>query len=65
MVKIQIEIDSQLDSMLIHDMIDHREECKNKEGNVDKRIAVVRILKEYFDKLCKFYYDHKDDKNVK
>jgi len=53
MVKIQIDVDEELNVMVMKDMYDHKEECKNEDGNIDKRIAIVRILKEHFESLYK------------
>lgn len=46
MVQITIDLDIELDLNLQRYMISNQEECKNKNGNVDKRIAITNLLQE-------------------
>ena len=42
-------MDEELNISIVKYMYSNKEKCKNKEENLDKRIAAIRILKEYFE----------------
>ena len=56
MVKIQIEVSEEMNIYIMKDMYEHPKETKNSAGNFDKRLAVQRILKEYFETEKNFAY---------
>ena len=47
MVKITIDVPEVVMNQIEHFMIDNKKDCKNKGGNLDKRIAIIRILEDY------------------
>ena len=54
MVQITIDLDIKLDLDLQSYMIEDQDGCLNKNGNVDKRIAIVKLLRENLDSWKEF-----------
>lgn len=50
MVVVNIDLDENLNKKIAYYMIDNKENIKNGNGNPDKRVAIIKILNEYFDR---------------